>query len=161
ERPLTRSGGYVGTLDYSAPEQIRGEPNGPGGDVYALACVLFECLTGAVPYPRENDAATPYAHLSHPPPQVSPPPRHPQPPLLAGAVAAGVLLGLARPHVAAAQARTFERAGVGVTAPPGWHPVVSAAVPGLVLDRPVTLGRGVQRLLAGRLAAPGDDVLPA
>jgi hypothetical protein len=80
--------------------------------------------------------------------------------LLAAAIAAGVLFGLARPHHATPRARTFERAGVSVTAPPGWRPVAAASVPGLVLDRPVTLGRGTQRLLAGRVAASGDTVLP-
>ena len=71
DRSLTQSGEFVGTLDYVAPEQILGEPAGTGSDVYALAAVLYECLTGAVPFQRETNAALLYAHLSDRPPKVS------------------------------------------------------------------------------------------
>jgi serine/threonine-protein kinase len=68
---LTRAGQFVGTLDYVAPEQIRGQRPTPSCDVYALGAVLFECLTGAVPYRKHADAAVLYAHLSEPPPLVT------------------------------------------------------------------------------------------
>jgi tRNA A-37 threonylcarbamoyl transferase component Bud32 len=61
----------VGTLDYTAPERLRGEAASPSADVYALACVLFECLTGHVPYAHETAAAVVGGHLFDVPPQPS------------------------------------------------------------------------------------------
>jgi len=68
---VTRAGQWVGTLDYLAPEQIRGEDVDAGADIYALTGILYHCLTGEVPYPRDSDAATMWAHVSAPPPTVS------------------------------------------------------------------------------------------
>jgi YVTN family beta-propeller protein len=68
---LTRTGMFVGTLDYCAPEQIRGEPADGRADVYALGCVLFRCLTGEAPYERDSDVAKMYAHLNDPIPTVT------------------------------------------------------------------------------------------
>ena len=59
----------VGTIDYVAPEQIRGEDVGGSADVYSLACLLYECLTGQVPFRRTSDVAVVYAHLEEPPPK--------------------------------------------------------------------------------------------
>ena len=64
----TDTGQAVGTLDYLAPEQIRGEPVDGRSDGYALACVLYECLAGAPPFSRETQAETLWAHLQEPPP---------------------------------------------------------------------------------------------
>jgi serine/threonine protein kinase len=69
--PLTGVGQFIGTIDYAAPEQIQGEAPGPATDVYALTCVLFECLTGSVPFDLANDAAVLYAHLTRPAPLAS------------------------------------------------------------------------------------------
>ncbi len=63
---LTQAGGWVGTLDYLAPEQIRGEPADAAGDLYALAGLLHHCLTGEVPFPRDSDAARLWAHVNAP-----------------------------------------------------------------------------------------------
>ncbi|HZD16614.1 MAG TPA: BTAD domain-containing putative transcriptional regulator [Actinomycetota bacterium] len=69
--PLTRSGQFVGTVDYVAPEQIEGRRVDGRADVYSLACVLFECLTGNPPHRRETEVATLYAHLEDEPPRLS------------------------------------------------------------------------------------------
>jgi serine/threonine kinase PknH len=62
---------FAGTLDYTAPERLRGEPASPSADVYALACVLFECVTGKVPYAHETPAAVVGGHLFDAPPRPS------------------------------------------------------------------------------------------
>jgi YVTN family beta-propeller protein len=61
---LTAAGEWVGTLDYVAPEQVRGEPVDGRADVYALGCVLYELVTGRVPFPRDDDIAKLWAHIS-------------------------------------------------------------------------------------------------
>jgi len=53
------SASIVGTVEYMAPEQWRGERVGPAADVYALGCVLYEALTGIVPYARKESDAEP------------------------------------------------------------------------------------------------------
>ena len=66
----TDTGHAVGTLDYLAPEQIRGDPVDGRTDCYALACVLFECLTGTPPFRRETEAETLWAHMQQEPPRL-------------------------------------------------------------------------------------------
>jgi DNA-binding beta-propeller fold protein YncE len=63
----TDTRGVVGTLDYLAPEQIRGEDVDGRTDCYALACVLYECLAGAPPFRRGTEAQTLWAHLQEAP----------------------------------------------------------------------------------------------
>jgi Protein kinase domain len=65
---ITATGALVGTVDYIAPEQVRGERVDARTDVYSLGCVLFHSLTGRVPYPEGNQIAKLYAHDSRPPP---------------------------------------------------------------------------------------------
>jgi streptogramin lyase len=60
--------GLFGTIDYVAPEQIRGEDVDGRADVYALGCLLYECSSGTAPFRRGSDAATLYAHLEEEPP---------------------------------------------------------------------------------------------
>lgn len=69
---LTASGESIGTPAYMSPEQVRG--NGPvdgRADIYGLGCVLFEVLTGEVPYPRDETHAIYYAHMEAEPPTCS------------------------------------------------------------------------------------------
>ncbi|WP_308214349.1 serine/threonine-protein kinase [Solirubrobacter ginsenosidimutans] len=68
---LTMPGQVLGTIDYMAPELLDGERVGAATDIYGLACLAVETLTGTVPYLRDTDAATMYAHIVEPPPSVS------------------------------------------------------------------------------------------
>ncbi len=68
---LTQSGYFVGTPDYSSPEQIRGQEVDARADVYSFAGVLYECLTGAVPFPRPSAVESILAHVNEPPPAVT------------------------------------------------------------------------------------------
>jgi serine/threonine protein kinase len=64
---LTTPGRVVGTLDYLAPEVIRGEPAGPLSDIYALGCLLYECVCGSPPFGSRPFAEAAAAHLTEEP----------------------------------------------------------------------------------------------
>jgi Protein kinase domain len=68
---LTQAGSWVGTLDYVAPEQIQGQAIDARADVYSLGCVLFQALSGRVPFERDSDVSKIYAHISEPPPDLA------------------------------------------------------------------------------------------
>ena len=63
----TATGAFLGTIDYVAPEQIRGLSVLGMADQYSLGCVLYECLTGRVPFEKDLDAAIIWAHVEEPP----------------------------------------------------------------------------------------------
>jgi serine/threonine-protein kinase len=65
---LTRDGQLVGTVHYLAPELIEGADASVASDVYALGCLLYECVTGAPPFAGRNDAEVGFAHLVEAPP---------------------------------------------------------------------------------------------
>lgn len=72
ETGLTATGSAIGTWAYMAPERISGTSDVDArSDVYALACVLHECLTGHKPYPGTTFERLAGAHLFTPPPQPS------------------------------------------------------------------------------------------
>ncbi len=64
---LTLTGQFLGTIDYVAPEQIVGTPVTGLADQYSLGCVLYECLTGQVPFRKDLDAAIIWAHVEESP----------------------------------------------------------------------------------------------
>jgi serine/threonine protein kinase/N-acetylneuraminic acid mutarotase len=64
---LTSTGQFLGTIDYVAPEQIRGMSVLGLADQYSLGCVLYECLTGRVPFEKDLDAAIIWAHVEETP----------------------------------------------------------------------------------------------
>ena len=68
---LTRTGMFIGTVDYAAPEQIEGLTLDGRVDVYALGCMLYECLAGRPPFDREAEVAVMHAHLTTPPPKLT------------------------------------------------------------------------------------------
>jgi protein kinase-like protein len=61
----------MGTVEYAAPEQIRGGDVDGRADVYALGCLLHECLTGLPPFQRSSSAQTLFAHMEEQPPDAS------------------------------------------------------------------------------------------
>jgi YVTN family beta-propeller protein len=69
-RRLTVSGQVLGTIDYIAPEQVEGGPVTGLVDQYSLGCVLYECLTGVVPFRRDTELAVLWAHVHDPPPRI-------------------------------------------------------------------------------------------
>ncbi|MDP9226127.1 MAG: protein kinase [Actinomycetota bacterium] len=64
-------GQLAGTIDYIAPEQIRGEQIDGRADLYSLGCLLFECLAGEPPFRQANDLELLFAHLEEDPPSLS------------------------------------------------------------------------------------------
>jgi streptogramin lyase len=71
ESGVTRTGMWVGTLDYIAPEQIQGSELDARSDVYSLGCLLYHAVTGRAPFERDSDVAKIFAHMSEPPPPLS------------------------------------------------------------------------------------------
>ncbi|HSS79767.1 MAG TPA: protein kinase [Gaiellaceae bacterium] len=67
---LTQTGTVMGTSDYIAPEQARGAHVDEQSDIYSLGVVLYELLTGEVPFPGDNFVAVAMRHINEPPPSV-------------------------------------------------------------------------------------------
>jgi serine/threonine protein kinase len=65
---LTRLGQVMGTVDYLAPELIRGQPASPASDIYALGCLFFECVSGSPPFAGKSVYEVGLAHVQDPPP---------------------------------------------------------------------------------------------
>jgi len=102
---LTRDGQLLGTPLYLAPELIEGSEASTASDLYALGCLLYECLTGAPPFTGRDPAEVGFAHLTIP----APDPRELRPDLSAN-LAVALLAALAkdpseRPTTATALAR--------------------------------------------------------
>lgn len=66
----SRVGQLLGSIRYMPPEQIEGRRTDGRADVYSLGCVLFECFTGHVPFERDTDVATMWAHVQDEPPRL-------------------------------------------------------------------------------------------
>src|SRR5262249_26211873 len=69
--PLTRTGYFVGTPEYAAPEQIESKELDGRTDEYALGCVLFQGLTGRLPFPGDSLGSALVAHMMETPPRVT------------------------------------------------------------------------------------------
>ena len=71
ESSATRTGQVFGSVPYMAPELIEGIPADGRADVYALACVVYESLTGSIPFERDNEISAVWAHIHEDPPLVT------------------------------------------------------------------------------------------
>ena len=136
---MTQTGTMVGTLDYMAPEQLRAGDVDARADVYSLTCVLFECLTGVVPYAKESFTATIIGHLHEDIPRLTD-----HRPGLAADLDAVVAEGMAKER-----AGRFESCGRLISA-------ARAALGGPVTTSPTeTIGAG-----APAAPTPGETVRP-
>lgn len=139
---LTRTGAVIGTLYYMAPERFLAEPVGPTADVYSLACVLHELLTGARPFEGDGYESQVHGHLRLPPP--SPSALRPDLPGLFDAV---IAQGMAKhPSTRFASAGALARAasaaldsprGAAAAAPGGPWPPTPTPTPTPLLPPPV------------------------
>jgi serine/threonine-protein kinase len=71
DTPLTMAGTQIGSMAYMAPERFYNQPATPAVDIYALACVLYESLTGDRPFPDDDVEHVIAAHIAQPPPRPS------------------------------------------------------------------------------------------
>ena len=168
---LTQTGQFVGTVDYVAPEQIEGRAVDARTDVYSLACVLFECLTGSVPFERDSQVAALYAHLGEKPPV--PTAARPDLPASIDEVVAKALAK--SPADRYATCGGFSGAAREALRPPTeasdqarasgwrrWRAVVGAAVAALVTGVIVfSVSRGETPAAQGEEASPTPTVSPA
>jgi hypothetical protein len=110
ETGIGDDGHLLGTIDYVAPEQIAGEEIDGRADVYALGCVLYECLVGQPPFRRDSDIAVVFAHLETESP--APSEQRPElPPALDAVVARALAKG---PEQRYPSCREFARAALAV-----------------------------------------------
>jgi hypothetical protein len=65
---MTRTGVLVGTVDYMSPERIEGAKGTPASDIYAFGCMLYETLSGRLPFDRPAELAKMFAHINDPVP---------------------------------------------------------------------------------------------
>jgi serine/threonine-protein kinase len=163
---LTGTGHFVGTPDYSAPEQIQGRAVDGRTDQYALACVAYQLLTGATPFGRDQGMAVLLAHLSEPPPPLSS--RRPD---LPGEAAEVLARGMAKvPEKRYGSCRDFAEAlreALGLTpypslgpAPVAVHPQTQTAAPRPELVGPDLAGTGKAAVLGGPEATATADWAP-
>jgi YVTN family beta-propeller protein len=132
-------GSLMGTLDYVAPEQIRGDEIDGRADQYALACLVFECLTGTLPFRRDSEVATIFAHLEEPPPAASDH-RRDLPPELDGVLVRGMAKDPGDRYESCDALIAAARAAVGLDAEPARR------------TRSLLLVAGLATLLAGAIA---------
>lgn len=88
---ITETGSIMGTAQYLSPEQAQGTAAGDSSDLYSIGVMLYEMLTGALPFGGESAVAIALRHLTEPPP-----PMHPQRPDIHPGLEAVVMQALAK-----------------------------------------------------------------
>lgn len=172
-RELTRTGAFLGTLDYASPEQIQNDAVDAGSDIYSLGAILFRCLTGRVPFDGPSEYAVMKAHLEEPVPSATA-----LRPELPAEIDAVLETAMAKErdvryrsgrHLIEA-ARTA-LAGGAVTRPPSWvHPTLvrrppaastAAAAPSAAAPRPAPPRAATAIAILALAAAGATSVLAA
>jgi hypothetical protein len=149
---LTGAGVFLGTPDYSAPEQIQGRPVDGRADQYALACVAFQLLTGQVPFERDQGMAILLAHLSEPPPSLVA--RRPDLPVAADMVLARALAKVPEKRFGSCgEFAEALRAALGLAR---YDPRGTAPVPAAAPDHPPTVIAAPPPEPADHPAEPAD-----
>ena len=167
---LTATGQLVGTIDYVAPEHIKGDAVDRRADVYSLGCMVFECLSGHAPYPRDLEVGVLWAHVEEPPPTVTQE-RPDLPPEVDDVVASAMAKDPEARTASAGEVAAGLRAALRIEAPSGeaWSPpkappspsgrrrraVLVATVVGVL----AVLGVGAALLLSG--GGEGGSPVPA
>ncbi|MGW1681337.1 protein kinase domain-containing protein [Saccharopolyspora sp. NPDC002376] len=149
---LTSTGYAVGTLAYMAPERFEDGPVDHRADVYSLACVLYQCLTGAKPFAGETAASLINAHLNHQPPLPTAA-RGDLPREFDHIVSRGMAKKPSDRYASAGElARAARQALTSVTAVPSEYVPVSAPPRRTARWPYVAAGAGVLAVLAGAIA---------
>lgn len=147
ETLVTRAGEIVGTPSYIAPEQARGQPLSPATDVYALSTMLYQLLSGVLPFPPgENQLATLFAHAFD-----APVPLGDVAPTVPESIAAVVMRGLATDP--GERFDTAEGFGVALATPAahcwGGDWLTPVGIPVIGADTIVAAATGSSRGMAG------------
>jgi len=161
---LTHTGYFIGTLDYAAPEVFRGGELDGRADVYALGCVLFECLSGSAPFPGTVESVM-YGHLMNEPPILSSE-RPDLPPSLDGVVQRALAKSKEDRYPTCHALVTAARDALSGPAhrqlrDPATHLEVDVGEPRLVVGHPTEGAKGVAHRSLDDARGPYADELPA
>jgi serine/threonine protein kinase/tetratricopeptide (TPR) repeat protein len=125
EAGSTTSGGVMGTVHYMAPERFTKSPVDARSDIYSLACVLHECLTGSCPFPGDSIEQQLAGHLTEAPPQPSSI-RHSVPTAFDEVIAKGMAKDSADRYATTVELARAARNALGTGADIAWAPSMPA-----------------------------------
>jgi serine/threonine protein kinase len=134
ETRLTMAGSAIGTFTYMAPERFTGQRVSPAADVYSLACVLYESLTGRAPFATNSVEQLISSHMSSPPPRPSA-----MKPDIPASFDGVITRGMAKePDDRYGSAGAFGRAAQRALRPPGHGSADSGPIPSLQTVLPIS-----------------------